>query len=153
MSLFEPLKAELMRERPWLFEDLGFRATAEDYDQKCFGNSWVYLLSSSYPSVAIQFVRDRGEIYLQVHPRTEPRIYWDLDAICSELSGTLIRIPLELHPMAEHLRTSIAMLNEHLSRTKYPATKRLMEKRAIRIRLEVLAEYRSTPPTDETTQG
>jgi hypothetical protein len=52
-----PLKEELEKRLPWLFEDPGFRVTEHDYAYQQMGNSFARIQSDTLQLI---FSRDRG---------------------------------------------------------------------------------------------
>jgi hypothetical protein len=141
MSLSMSLKEELLGELPWLFDELGFSVFADKYYPEHFGDAWVSLKSDAFPAVEVQFVRDRGEVYILISSWRDSKSCWSLEALCSELSGREIQAPDELHSMAGLLRAQLPFLAEHLNAVHLEETKRRMRLREKRVQQEVMAEY------------
>jgi hypothetical protein len=69
-----PLKEELPRRLPWLFDELGFQTTFHDYSYKAMGSSVVELESNS---LRVRFKNDRGSISIDVASLSEPSGGWN----------------------------------------------------------------------------
>ena len=75
MNLNVPLKEQVIEKLPWLFEDLGFRVTWQEYSPKAFGDSLVEL---QYETLRLRFIRERGQIHAKLAPLSAPEEWWEL---------------------------------------------------------------------------
>jgi hypothetical protein len=126
----EPLKVELEKRMPWLFQDLGFRVIYHDYSYKDFGNSVAVLKSDV---LLVRFVRDRSRIEVEVASLSEPERWMELGFLWYAITG--YRPEPELEGWAWFFRDHLAELEDALgpgfSQTKQQFDRRQEESREI----------------------
>ena len=73
-----PLNQQLTQDIPWLFSEFGFTVTADEYHPKSFGDCIVILKSANFRA---RFIKDRGQILLDLAPGLDPDNWWGLGFI------------------------------------------------------------------------
>lgn len=120
----ESLKQQVIRQLPWLFEELGFRVVDQDFDPMSFGDSFVTLQSAD---LRVRFVRDRGQISAEVAAIRDPSNWWHLGDVCGVISGQRVEPGFELAGVALLLRERFPAVIEYLG-PRYIETKRALER-------------------------
>jgi hypothetical protein len=126
MSTNISLKQQVSEEIPWLFRELGLQITDNDFNPKSFGDSFVILES---PALRVRFVRDRGQVSVEVASLADPRTWWHLEHVCEVISGQTAESGFELSAAADLLRRNFKALTDYLG-SKYNDTKQELERRA-----------------------
>ena len=80
------LRDQITEEAPWLFSALGLSIVGEDFQPKSFGNSFVTLEGAS---IRVRFVRDRGQVWVDVAPRNTRNKWWHLLFVLEAVRGQL----------------------------------------------------------------
>jgi hypothetical protein len=111
-DVMKPLSREIAEQVPWLHGQFGFTIVDEGYDSKAFGNSWVTLQG---PIFFATFVRDCGEIWVDLSPRVAPAFGVPLDDIFQGFMGKPASpVYRSVRPLAESLRAEMAGLEQLL---------------------------------------
>jgi hypothetical protein len=118
-----PLKEEVTNRLPWLLQDLGFRITFHDYSYKAMGSSVVELQSDS---LRLRFVRDRGPVYVEVAPLSDPERWLELKPLWAILTGHIA--DPELEGWGWFIRDNFAQLADVLG-PRFPQTLQKFEQR------------------------
>jgi hypothetical protein len=125
-----PLNEQLRDRLPWLFEELSFRVTYQDYDAKHMGQSVVELQSAA---LRVRFVRGMYGIAVEVASLAEPELWFELGFLWYTLTGD--RPEPYLDGWAWFFRDHLAELTEALapnfSRTKQQFERSQEESRQI----------------------
>jgi hypothetical protein len=74
--VYQDLGIELQVSCQYLFDELRFRKTKEAYHPEAFGNAFVILQSAHFQ---VRFVRERGDLFMDVGSLTEPARWWSLE--------------------------------------------------------------------------
>ena len=143
IEFMEPLKDEVITKLPWLFDELDFRIVDERYEPKFFGDSYVTLVSRAFN---LRFVRDRGQIFLEVASHSDSGIWWPLEHVCELISGLGIKASFELLSSAALLRSNVSGLADFLG-PKYRQTKRELLRREEARKQELLRLSRQQAPS------
>jgi len=106
-----PLNQQLMQDIPWLFGELGFTVIWDEYDPKAFGDCIVILKSASFRA---RFIKDRGQILLDLAPNLEPDNWWDLGFILRAIDRECQAPDLTLGAWASLFRENYPALVEAL---------------------------------------
>jgi hypothetical protein len=120
------LKQEVSEELPWLFRELHSRIAENDFKPKNFGDSFVTLES---PVLCVRFVRDRGQVSVEVASPSDRETWLNLEHVCEIISGENVKPSFELLAVADLLRKNFQALGDHLG-PKYDDTKRELDRRA-----------------------
>ena len=124
-SFSGPLKPVLAERLPWLFEDLGFRITYSDYSPASFGDSLVILDSDS---IRLRFVRDRSQVMLDLAPRAQSEVWFDLFGLYEVIHNENIKPRYTLNAVGDLLKQEFTGLVEALG-PKLLETQREVERR------------------------
>jgi hypothetical protein len=111
----------IARKLPWLFSDLGFRVAWFECNSTAFGNASLALQSDVF---MLRFNLERGRIFAEVAPPSEPEHWWALPFVCQAISGEL-PVP-ELDGLASLLRNNYPAIVEALG-PRLPETKRVLD--------------------------
>jgi hypothetical protein len=135
-NLSVPLKPLLAERLPWLFEDLGFRVAYSDYDPAHFGDSMVILNAER---IRLRFVRDRGQVMLDVATRAEPEEWFSFGCLYEAIHNESIKPRFTLNALGDLLKKEFAALVDglgpNLSETRKEIERRENERlRAIGVR-------------------
>ncbi len=120
------LKQEVAEHLPWLLEDYGLKIVEEAFDPLSFGNSLVVFESND---MRVRFIRERGQVTVEVASCSDPNTWWDLDHVCEIISGHSTSSGSDLPVVASVLRRTYETLVEYLG-PNYVQTKRDLEQRA-----------------------
>jgi hypothetical protein len=141
-----PLQKQLRSQAPWLFDELGMNVNRDSYDPHAFGNSIVVLQSKS---MTMRFVRDRGQIFAEFEPLSEPGKWFDLGSVLEAIHGTPPQPIFDLDGVISQLRQNFTDIVEALG-TRWARTKQELGRRRAE-RLEALrstSTRREGKPTD-----
>ena len=138
MSVLIPLKQELIEQQPWLFQELNFKIVNDDYSSESFGDSFVTLESSS---LRVKFIRDRGQIVVEVASPFDPENWWYINDICEFILRKKNRPEFDLQVVATLLRNNLPALTDCLG-PKFNETRRELKKRIKQREREILRRAR-----------
>ncbi|MGO8741845.1 MAG: hypothetical protein ACLQUR_05535 [Limisphaerales bacterium] len=138
MNILIPLKQELIEQQPWLFQELNFKIVEDTYASKDFGNSFVTLESSS---LRVKFIRDRGQIFIEVASPFDPDNWWNINDICEFILHKKIRPEFDLQAVATLLRNNLPALTDYLG-PKLNETRRKLKRRIKQREHEILKRAR-----------
>jgi len=137
-----PLNQQLAQDVPWLFDELGFRVTWDEYDPKAFGDCVVILKSAS---LRARFIKDRGQILLDLAPSLEPDNWCGLGSILNAIHRKHQAPDLTVEAWAQLFRENYPAFVEALG-PKWQDTKHELQRRAAE-RLHTLQHtVRATKP-------
>ena len=119
-----PLHQQLRREIPWLFDEVGFRVTWDEYNPKAFGDCIVTLDSET---LRANFVKDRSQILLYVAPCLEPDNWQSLVFVLEAIQGVQPAPRFELEAVASLFRENYPGLVEALG-PKWQDTKQELQR-------------------------
>jgi hypothetical protein len=117
-----PLDRLIATKLPWLFADLGFRVACFEYSPKVFGDAVLTLYSEA---LLLRFVLDRGRIFAELAPPSEPDQWWGLEFVCEAILGEQ-PVP-ELDGLAELLRRNYLAIVEALG-PNLPETREALDR-------------------------
>jgi hypothetical protein len=106
-----PLKQEMLEILPGLLKDFDLHVIEDRYLPESFGNSDVTLQS---PQLLVRFVRDRGQVWAEVAPVTEPTSWWPLGDVLKAIQGQLPEAPFDLTSAVRLLRDNFRELADAL---------------------------------------
>jgi hypothetical protein len=130
-NLSVPLKPLLVERLPWLFEDLGFRLTHSDYDPAHFGNSIAILDSEA---LRLGFVRDRGQVMLDVAALAEPEGWYGLWSLYEAMHNERIKPRYTLNAVGGLLKQEFSALVEALGPKLHETQKEIERLKIERLR-------------------
>ncbi len=110
-SLSFPLDQLLTERLPWLFKELGFRVVSSNYDAGSFGNSTVILESDS---LRLRFVRDRGQVLLDLAPVSERQKWFSLGSLYEAIHHESVKPEYTLDAKGSLLQKEFPALVEAL---------------------------------------
>ena len=134
MNVLIPLKQELIEQQPWLFQELTLKIVDDAYSSEHFGDSFVTLESSS---LRVIFIRDRGQIFIEVASPFDPENWWNINDICEFILHKKIRPEFDLQAVATLLRNNLPALTDYLG-PKLNETRRELKKRIKQREHEIL---------------
>jgi hypothetical protein len=137
-----PLNQQLTRDIPWLFGELGFTVIADEYDPKAFGDCIVILKSASFRA---RFIKDRGQILLDLAPGLEPDNWWGLGSILNAIHREHQAPDLTLEAWASLFRENYPALVQALG-PKWQDTKHELQRRAAERLYALQHPVRTTKP-------
>lgn len=118
------LKQQVIETCPWLIGELAFRVVDDEYRPESFGDSFVTLES---PVLRIRFLRDRGQIFVELASPTAPEKWRDLTFVLRAIQGKVPQESFALDEVANRLRNHFAELVEAMG-PKLEETERKIEK-------------------------
>lgn len=118
------LKQEMMQSLPRLPEELGLRFVEDLYLPEHAGDSYVTLQCSG---LLVRFVRDRGQVWVEVAPATAPTSWWPVTFVLEALQGKTPQVQFNLQAAASLLRDHFSEL-EHALGSRLSETQREMER-------------------------
>lgn len=117
------IEEEVLRQLPWLLTQFGFIVIDARYDASSFGDSYVVLQA---PTVRLRFVRDRGQVSLEIGINGEPVTWWHFEHFCELLEGQSLSPILDLETIGRLLQNNMPALVDCLG-AKFSETKREIE--------------------------
>jgi|HubBroStandDraft_2_1064218.scaffolds.fasta_scaffold572181_1 hypothetical protein len=135
------LRDQITEEAPWLFSALGLSIVGEDFQPKSFGNSFVTLEGAS---IRVRFVRDRGQVWVDVAPRNTRNKWWHLLFVLEAVRGQLPEANYTLKHATTLLYDNFGELVESLGPNWQKTESELRRREA-----ERLDAYRSRKPKDQ----
>jgi len=138
MNLLIPLKQELTEQQPWLFQELHYKIVEDAYAPKVFGDSFVTLESSS---LRVKFIRDRGQIFVEVASRCDPANWWSVNDIYEFILHRKAQPEFDLQAVTTLLRNNLPALTDYLG-PKLNETRRELEKRIKQREREIIKKAR-----------
>src|SRR5262249_41146818 len=106
-----PFDEVLPRRAPWMFTEYGFKFLEADYSYRHFGDSTAYLRSDR---LRIRFLRDRGQVFVELGSRSEPRAWYNLLTLFRAIHGHENDLTYDLEPLLQILRDDLPALIEAL---------------------------------------
>jgi hypothetical protein len=132
------LKQELIEQQSWLFQELNFKIVKDTYKPAEFGNSLVMLASSS---LQVQFIRDKGQVFVRVASPLDPENWWYLDDVCEFILHRKIRPEFDLQAVVTLLRNNLPALTDYLG-PRLNETRRGLKKQIMQREREILRRAR-----------
>lgn len=120
-----PLRQEMTEKLPWLFADLQFRVVGDSYDPRTFGDCLVTLESDV---IRLRFVKDRGQILIELRPLSEPSRWWNAVYILEAIRGERPVPHFDLEGAASMLRDNFPALVSALGPGSLEETRREIER-------------------------
>lgn len=111
MRLDMPLKQEMSEILPALADRFDLQVTDDRYAPESFGNSYVTLQS---PRIMVRFVRDRGQVWVEVAPLSAPAAWWPLALALEAIGVQLPETQFDLRSAAALLCDNFQHLAEAL---------------------------------------
>ncbi|MGD0436992.1 MAG: hypothetical protein ABSB86_11045 [Bryobacteraceae bacterium] len=118
------LKQEIIQTLPRLPEELGLRFVEDLYLSEHAGDSYVTLQSGG---LLVRFVRDRGQVWVEVAPVTAPTSWLPVTFVLEALQGKSPQVQFNLLAAASLLRDHFSELEQALG-PRLSETQREMER-------------------------
>jgi hypothetical protein len=135
-----PLHQELRSHASWLFDELHFEVIKEEYDYKAFGDTVVLLRSQG---MRMRFVLDRGQVFAQFEPPTEPGEWVDLSFLLHAINGRAPLPTFDLDGLLSLVRANFDVLIKTLGRD-WGATKEILRRQGVE-RMQLLRAGTTAP--------
>ncbi len=107
----------------FLFENHGF-SLLEAYDSPSFGDSLVVLTSIDF---RIRFIRDKGQIFIDIGPTSKTDKWYDLDLVKTIVDGNLGEQAPELEDFAVFLENNYITVKGLLVDEKFEEMERAIK--------------------------